>query len=95
MIKRARILTAEDTRNEDKGIQDSSMPIDPLIHPDRGKNNTKRKMKVKTMGRLTTQSLLLSFSKVALSANIVHSIKKQRLEHSALIGVPLIPFFPP
>ena len=105
MATSAKILTPEETRKEAKVIQDFSMLAVPLIHPHKGKNDTKRKIKVKTIGRIVTQSLSLSFSKVALSANIVYSVtvdhawkiskKKQRPEHSALIGVPLIPFFSP
>ena len=74
MAKSAKILTPEDTRKEAKVIQDFSMLAVPLIHPDKGKNDTKRKIKVKTIGRIVTQSLSLSFSKVALSANIVYSV---------------------
>jgi len=76
VAKRARILTAEDNRIEAEVIRDFSMPTDPLIHPDRGKNSTKRKMKVKTMGRITNQSLWLSFSKASLSASIVSSPRR-------------------
>jgi hypothetical protein len=74
VTKRAKILTPEDTRKEAKVIQDFSMPAVPLIHPDKGKNDTRRNIKAETIGMTTTQFLLLSFSKVALSANIVHSV---------------------
>ena len=57
MAKIARILTAEDSRIEAEVVQDFSMPADPLIQPDNGKNVTKRKTKMKATGRIPTQSL--------------------------------------
>jgi len=57
VAKIARILTAEDSRMEAEVVQDFSMPADPLIQPDNGKNVTKRKTKMKATGRIPTQSL--------------------------------------
>jgi hypothetical protein len=57
VAKIARILTAEDSKMEAEVIQDLSMPADPLIQPDNGKNVTKRKTKMKATGRIPTQSL--------------------------------------
>ena len=57
MTKIARILTAEESKMEAEVIQDLSMPADPLIQPDNGKNVTKRKTKMKATGRMPTQSL--------------------------------------
>jgi len=55
--RRARILAVEETRTETKEIQDLSTPATPLIHPEKGKNDTKRKTKMKRVGRMNTQFL--------------------------------------